>query len=125
MIVAPIVYTPATCLAKLSLLFFYLKLTPQVWFLRTAKVLMLIIVGYTLGITLSNIFACRPIQAAWDRSIVDKQCINTNALYIATAILNTITDVTMLIIPIPVIMPLQMSRRQKMEVVGIFVLGSL
>lgn len=125
MVLAPIVYTPATCLAKLSLLFFYLRITPQLWFLRTTKMLMWIIVAYTVGITLSNLFACRPIQAAWDGSIVDRQCINTGALYIATAALNITTDITMLILPIPVVMPLQMSKRQKAEVVGIFALGSL
>lgn len=125
MVLAPIVYAPATCLAKLSLLFFYLRITPQLWFLRTTKVLIWIVVMYSVGITLSNLLACRPIQASWDPSITDKTCINTSALYIATAALNIATDIMMLVLPIPVVVPLQMSKRQKTEIVGIFTLGSL
>lgn len=122
---APIIYAPATCLARLSLLFFYLKITPQLWFLRTTKILIWVVTAYTIAITLSNLFACRPIRAAWDINIVDKQCINRSALYIVTAVLNITTDITMLVLPIPVVMPLQMSKRQKVEVLGIFALGSL
>lgn len=125
MLLAPIIYAPAQCFAKLSLLFFYLRITPQLWFLRISKALICIVVSYTIAITLSNLFACQPIQAAWDGSIADKQCINTSALYITTAALNIATDITMLVLPIPVVIPLQMSRRQKAEVVVIFVLGSL
>lgn len=125
MVLAPVVYAPATCLAKLSLLFFYLRITPQLWFLRATKVLIGVVLVYTVSIALSNLLACRPVRAAWDGSITDKTCINRSALYIATAALNIATDMTMLVLPIPVVVPLQMSSRQKVEIVGIFMLGSL
>lgn len=125
MVLAPVVYAPATCLAKLSLLFFYLRITPQLWFLRATKVLIGVVLVYTVSIALSNFLACRPVRAAWDASITDKTCINRSALYIATAALNIATDMTMLVLPIPVVVPLQMSSRQKVEIVGIFMLGSL
>lgn len=125
MVVAPTLYGPATCFAKLTLLIFYLKISPQVWFLRITKVVIWVVVGYSIGITLSNVFACHPIQLSWAPYRPASNCINADALYIATAGLGIATDITMLVLPIPVILPLQMSMRRKVEVLVVFMLGSL
>lgn len=123
--VAPILYAPGTCFTKLSLLLFYLRISPATWFRWTTKALILVVAGYSTGITLSYIFACSPIEATWDVAITQKTCIHLPALYIVTAVLGVATDIVLLVLPLSVVLDLQMSTRRKVELVFIFGIGSL
>ena len=52
-------------------------------------------------------------------------CINKGAVYISTASLNAITDMALLIMPIPVIWKLQLPKLQKIGLIAMFGVGSL
>ena len=103
------VYAPGTCMAKLSLLLFYYNLTPGKIFRYACIGMMCVVLGGYGGIFFSLVFACNPIRRSWDLS-VDGTCINTPALYIATAALGVSTDLILLAMPIPVIMKLQLKQ---------------
>ena len=73
------------------------------------------------------IFACQctPIDFAWDKSIPGGHCIAFNTLCVSTAAISIATDVVILMLPGPMIWSLQLSRLQKLAIIGVFSLGGL
>jgi len=71
--------------------------------------------------------ACSPISYYWNQYFVADakgSCINVNLFFLIAGIINMLIDVSILSIPIPKILKLQMSRRRKITVMGIMLLGS-
>jgi hypothetical protein len=81
-----------------------------------------VVIGYSVAITFALIFACRPIQKAWNAAL-EGSCIDRNGLYAATAVTNTVTDVALLIVPLPVVISLNMPTIQKIGLLFMFVIG--
>lgn len=108
----------------MSLLVFYLRLSPQPWFRWSVWGTMIFIGGYTIGIVFSLIFACKPIAQAWDIR-VGGECIDMAVLYIVTAAANIFSDLILFCLPIPMVYNLQIPRRQKFGLLFIFFIGSL
>lgn len=76
------------------------------------------------AIILATIFQCQPLNKLW-QPLVDGKCPITGRLFLANSVLNVITDFFVLLVPIPMIVRLQVSTRQKMVVSSLFALGSL
>ncbi|KAL2814118.1 hypothetical protein BJX63DRAFT_204402 [Aspergillus granulosus] len=120
---AGVVYVPALALAKASLIILYYRIVGQQKFYRWALyVIAGIVVGYSIAITFALIFACRPISKAWNGALPGT-CIDQNGLYAATAVTNTVTDVALIIVPIPVVVSLHMPLIQKIGLFFMFVIG--
>lgn len=81
-----------------------------------------VVIGYSVAITFALIFACRPIQKAWNAAL-EGSCIDQNGLYAATAVTNTVTDVALLIVPLPVVISLNMPTIQKIGLLFMFIIG--
>lgn len=109
----------------MSLLTFYFRLNPQKWFRWAIWASLAFIIGYTVGIFFAIIFACTPIEMNWNIRIQDGTCINQASLYIATAVVNIISDLILFCLPLPTVFNLQIPRRQKIGLIFIFLLGSL
>ncbi|KAF7554389.1 hypothetical protein G7046_g6842 [Stylonectria norvegica] len=122
---AAIIYIVCGSLAKIALLIFYFRLSPQRWFRWSIWGTIIFITGYTIGIFFPLIFACKPIAMNWDIRITDGECVNRPSLYIATAAANIISDIILLALPIPMVIKLQIPRMQKFGLLGIFAIGSL
>ena len=52
-------------------------------------------------------------------------CLDLKALLLATAIINILTDIAVLVLPMPIVWNLKIQRSQKVAVSGIFLLGGL
>lgn len=111
--------------SKLSLLTFYLYLSPQFYFRIAVWASIVIVATYTAVITLLMIFHCNPIKKAFDFTITDGVCIDAGILYIATAVSNIITDVLLFALPIRTILALHMGLGQKLGAIFIFAMGSM
>jgi hypothetical protein len=121
----PIIYAPPTALAKLVLLLFYRKLQNyQKWFQWSVHIVMAITIGSNAGIFFTSIFACTPIAGGWDITILDAKCINRSALFQSTAALGVVTDVLIILIPIPMVFKLRISRARKAGLFFMFTIGS-
>lgn len=110
-------------LIKLSVILFYHRIFPV---RRVAVVLYIFgafIVVWCLSALIVTVFVCRPIRYFWDKSI-DGKCINFYAFILAEAILTVVTDVIILAIPMPLVWRLNITRRQKLALSGIFMLGA-
>ncbi|KAH6875140.1 hypothetical protein BKA58DRAFT_453973, partial [Alternaria rosae] len=123
--VASIIYCPFLASAKLSLLFFYLRLSHLRWFKSCVYVSMFLVVGYNIALVFPLIFACTPFRRNWDVTITEGSCIDRTPLYMATAVLNMATDILLLVLPVPMVVRLQMPRAQKLGLICIFGVGSL
>ncbi|KAK1622227.1 integral membrane protein [Colletotrichum phormii] len=122
---AAAIYTLCGSFAKVSLLIFYFRLSPQRWFKRAVWISLAIIAGYSIGIFIALVFACDPIAMSWDVTITEGTCINRPSLYIATAAANIISDLILFALPLPIVVKLQIPRRQKIGLFFIFAVGSL
>lgn len=72
-----------------------------------------------------TIFQCVPVQASWDNSIRNARCQDIRDAALGAGISNLILDLLFLLLPVPMIWRLQVSKRIKVSLTGIFFLGGL
>lgn len=111
--------------AKASMLLFYTRLfgisRP---FRYTCYTLMALVTGYCTAMILANIFQCRPIHAGWD-FFYPGHCASLQNITVATGVLNILSDVAIVIVPIPVILKLQLRPAKMFGLLAIFSSGVL
>ncbi|KAF5574009.1 integral membrane protein [Fusarium pseudoanthophilum] len=115
-------YKATVCLNKVAAILLYLRLFVTKSFRIWSFVVLGVVVGYSIGGIAATIWQCVPIKGAWDKS-VDAKCIDSNKFWVAYAVLNILTDVMVLALPIMPIVRLQTSRREKLLLCCIFLLG--
>jgi len=110
-----ILYNPALMATKTSILIFYLRMSKNTQsILRIASYVTLGIVNVAgVVLTFLNVFQCSPIRAAYDPSINTGQCLSIVTLYLCSAPVNIITDLAILVLPIPVLTGMRLPQRQK------------
>ncbi|KAJ4246633.1 hypothetical protein NW762_013576 [Fusarium torreyae] len=108
----------------MALALFYRRLSPQRWWKWSVYSVFLLVAGYNLAIFLVIIFGCTPFKKSWDITITEGKCVNRPAVYIFTAALGILSDLVLLVMPMPMILRLQMPQRQKAGLVLLFVIGS-
>ncbi|KAM0717774.1 hypothetical protein Q7P37_006106 [Cladosporium fusiforme] len=119
-----IVYPLALLFTKLSFLALYWRVfTPPVlsrtWVLATACFGTI----YTLIIMLVSVFECHgDISKAWAITFPEG-CHDLKAYYFSTASINIATDIAILLLPIQPLTRLNVNRRKKAAIFGIFMLG--
>lgn len=74
---------------------------------------------------LVSIFQCIPVEAYWDSSILDAQCVNLTQFVLIAGITNLGTDVMILPMPMPMVWRMQATVRQKLEMSAMFMIGFL
>jgi hypothetical protein len=80
---------------------------------------------YSLVVAFQFLFACQPIAKYWDHTIKYGTCINSVTVWIFNSVMNSITDLAMIFLPILMMWNVQIARRQKIAVNCIFLLGGL
>ncbi|TVY74577.1 Satratoxin biosynthesis SC1 cluster protein 4 [Fusarium oxysporum f. sp. cubense] len=122
-IAAPI-YMLCNGFTKLSLLTYYLRISPQRFFRIAVWISIGVVSVYTIVITLMMFLVCTPPRKAFNFK-VDGKCMDAAILYMATAVSNIVTDVILFILPIPTIYNLHMPRIQKAGVIVVFGIASM
>ncbi|KPA35833.1 integral membrane protein, partial [Fusarium langsethiae] len=115
-------YKATVCLNKVAAILLYLRVFVTKSFRVCSYAVMGVVVGYSIGGIGATIWQCVPIAGAWDKR-VDATCIDSSKFWVAYAVLNILTDVMVLGLPILPIMRLQTSVRQKLLLSCIFLLG--
>lgn len=126
LVVTQALYYCAQTLIKISLLLLYHRLfsvnKPFRIALFVAGTLTLM---WWVAAFWDTIFQCVPVQASWDKSIKNAKCQVVREEALGTGISNLILDVSFLLLPVPMIWQLQVNRRIKLSLTGIFLLGGL
>ncbi|CAF9942908.1 MAG: hypothetical protein ALECFALPRED_010215 [Alectoria fallacina] len=111
---------------KASLLLLYYRLfSPSKRFRFAVRVGAVIVFCQWISLTCATIFQCRPVAAFWNHTIRDAKCINLPRFTIVGGVLNLLTDVLILCLPIPMVWGLNTTKTQKVTLTGIFLLGVL
>ncbi|KAL8770166.1 MAG: hypothetical protein Q9209_004008 [Squamulea sp. 1 TL-2023] len=120
-------WSAAMACIKLSILLFYRRLFPRENTSARWRIchLALCIASMALGVVslFGVAFQCTPVAYLWDRTIPGGHCINFTALARFTNIANMVTDILILIMPIPIVWNLHLDRSKKIGVCGLFLLG--
>ncbi|KAJ4138635.1 hypothetical protein NW768_002485 [Fusarium equiseti] len=117
-------YTICHLAIKLSISFQCLRIftTPTARRLFISLIAFFAVYG-TLCLMLT-VFTCYPVAKYWDDSIPGK-CLDNRALRYAFAGINIVNDITLLVAPMPFLRNLQIERRIKFVLMGVFAAGAV
>lgn len=112
-------------LPKISILLLYRRIFAptvlRVISTATIWILSLVIIAKILLVS----FVCRPFAANWNQNIPGAECLNMQAVSSWSTLPNIITDVGMLLLPVPVVWSLHTKLQTKIQLTFTFALGSL
>lgn len=115
----------AMSLAKLSYMFFYLRVFHASPVFRVlTRSCMVIVALWWIANVLQIFLICRPLAMNWDPT-AEGQCGNRPVTYAIIGAINIATDITTLLLPVPIVWRLQLADRVKLAVTGIFCIGLL
>ncbi|KAK7724880.1 hypothetical protein SLS57_004151 [Botryosphaeria dothidea] len=123
-IAASAVYAPAVTCGKISILLFYLRLSPDSTFRVIILIMIFFVTSYSICSIFTLIFGCLPVRAIYDLTVPNPKCINRNAVILALSIFNIVTDLITLVLPMRIVLPLQMPKRQKVTLIIVFLSGA-
>ncbi|KAE8360260.1 hypothetical protein BDV27DRAFT_42955 [Aspergillus caelatus] len=107
-------FDASVCLPKISAVFFYARVfrSNNSAFRINLWIIGALVAGWLISAEISTIFQCNPIAKAWNTTLPGT-CIKQYDWYLSTAILSTVIDFYILILPIPMIWSLKMSLRRR------------
>ncbi|PSN69123.1 hypothetical protein BS50DRAFT_521432, partial [Corynespora cassiicola Philippines] len=123
-----IFYNTTLGMVKLSVISLYHRVLRGIQS-RNLPIVLWVVFGIVSANTIANvlvaIFQCSPIAAAWDVTIaVDaKRCVDINAFYLGNAITGLTTDLIVYLLSIPIVMPLQMETKVKLQLLATMLVG--
>lgn len=122
---ATCVWAAANTLVKLSILHFYLTIFGRKQVFRYATyVVMIFVLSFGIGLILQAFLICRPFAKNWDPTLPGT-CGSSTASFLADGIINIVMDLTMILLPMPMVWQLQMSQQRKIALTIVFALGIL
>jgi hypothetical protein len=118
-------YNIATMCTKASILLYYLRFPSSRAFRLATYLVILASVGYTASGALAWAYSCSPIEKSWNGGM-DGTCINTSAALLARSVLNVVTDLAILLLPVWLLWPLRLwSVWHKLSVLVVLAAGGL
>ena len=116
-------YYPAVMATKTAILVLYIRMAAAHRFLRLASIATLVVVALSgVILTFLSVFRCRSI-VAFVATGNSTQCIDLVVLYSSSAPVNVLTDLAILLLPLPILTSLRLESRQKGILVATFVVG--
>lgn len=78
--------------------------------------------AWLVGIYLGTVLMCKPLAKAWNPLLPGK-CGTTSSLWIGSAVPSVFIDLVILLLPVPKILTLRISRTRKAGIMVVFLLG--
>ena len=85
---------------------------------------MAFVTAYCLAMILANVFQCRPIHAGWD-FFAPGHCASLQEITVGTGALNIISDVAIVVAPLPLVLRLQLRPAKRLGILAILATGIL
>lgn len=125
-------YPIACALPKLSIACLYLRLFTDTVPSRVITVARAITVGtiiflvsYAIAFLVPLALMCRPVDGFWKYPPNPQECLNINALASWISLPSLVSDVILLILPLPMVWQLHADRKKKIGITLIFLAGAL
>lgn len=120
-------YLAILALTKMSILCFYLRIFPNTTFRAVSYVVLFWVAASGIVSIFVQIFQCTPINFIWEGwkkgEFGPYKCIDINALGFATAASSIAQDIAIIVMPLPLLARLNVSRRCKLGIMIMFSLG--
>lgn len=123
--IATAIFPILMALIKISIVLLYLGIFPSKGFQTAAWAVVSFITVSGLAMELFAIFTCSPVEYTWNRDIKPGYCMSATYPSGMGAIVGVVQDVAVLVLPAVQVRRLQMKKRRKMLVMGLFCLGAL
>jgi len=115
----------STTAVKASVLFLYLDIFKiHTAFRRILYGFIVFIALFFIGFLISIITLCQPFSRYWN-VLGPGHCGSLSGSQVATSSINTVVDLAIVLLPLPVIWRLQMQRQKKIKIIGIFAVGAM
>lgn len=115
-------YDMALVTVKLGILAFYYRVFIHSLFRKFVFATVAFVIAWGIGITVTLVLACRPLEAYWDLTVKGK-CLKIVTFIYFTNISNLITDIWMFLMPVPLIWHLQLQTKKKLLLSFFFCIG--
>jgi hypothetical protein len=119
-----VLYVVLIHVTKASILTQYLRIFPTRTMRRLTWLLFASLVPSLLWGVFASIFICNPVRKIW-HPMEAGRCLGTRTYWLSVTGVNIVLDFAVLSLPLPVIGRLRLPRRQKIALVGVFLLGFL
>lgn len=120
----PIIYPLCCMFAKLSLVVFYGRLSNALAYRLATWAGAFFIFASMVGLAIATAAPCQPLERAWN-PLVEGSCISRPAAYESTAIMGLLSDIYLIVLPVPIVVRLQIPWQQKIGLLLIFGIGVL
>lgn len=117
-----VVYALTSTLTKLSILALYVRIFPSQTLKKFAIAIGSLVIMYNLALIIFDFLQCIPLSTLWTGQGV---CTPTTAAYVSLAVINVITDIMILVLPIKYVLGLQLRRDKKIQILIAFGLGGM
>lgn len=122
--VLQLAYVATLPLVKISVLLFYYRIFPQKRFRYALYGMGTFLVLFFLSSVLAVVLQCLPIHAFWEPDFTH-HCFDQVTFYIAQGSLNFVSDVFVVLMPIPLLWKLRLPLARRVGLVIVFLLGGL
>lgn len=123
--IATVLYCPMALFVKIALLSIIIRIFAPY---RTKITFIYVLLGclciYYLIAEIIKIRMCDPIPSYWEGT-PGRHCFDQSAALLADSIISVVSDLIILILPLPLTWSLRMSRNKKLRVIGILSAGGL
>jgi hypothetical protein len=108
---------------KISILSLYIRIFPVAWVKWVSWATMGVIIAWTIATILAGCLICRPFAFNWDQTIPGGSCGDQVSSFTVTGVINLVTDIIVLVTPMPRLYMLQMATYKKVTLITVFGLG--
>ncbi|CEL10848.1 hypothetical protein ASPCAL13957 [Aspergillus calidoustus] len=124
--VATVLYCPMALLVKIALLSIIIRIfSPYKNRILFIYVFLGALCIYYIIAEIVKIRMCDPVPAYWKQDDPNASCLDQRAALIADSVISVVSDLLILILPLPLTWSLQMSRNKKLRVIGMLSAGGL
>jgi len=120
-----VMYGPTAYLTKFCLLWIMTRVfSPFRKAIIFIYAFMGVMLAYYIPAVIVKIRICNPIGSFWD-SDIKGTCLDETSIILADAVVSMVSDLIILLLPLPLTMSLQMAQRKKLRVMGLLGAGGL
>ncbi|KAF4156916.1 hypothetical protein CNMCM6069_006212 [Aspergillus lentulus] len=123
--IATVLYCPMALFVKIALLSIIIRIFAPY---RSKIIFIYVLLGclciYYIIAEIVKIRMCDPIPSYWENT-PGRRCLDQSAALLADSVISVISDLIILVLPLPLTWSLQMSRNKKLRVIGILSAGGL
>ncbi|OTA99363.1 hypothetical protein M426DRAFT_325228 [Hypoxylon sp. CI-4A] len=123
LVIVQLLWVFSLSLCKISVIHLFSRIFVVQSFIVTARATYVLIGLWASAVILSAFLICQPVAFNWDKSIDGGTCGNGTISWIVTASLNMMSDLIILVMPMPYLLRLELAWPKRLFLAGSFSVG--